>query len=1192
MLKLEEISVGTEIAGLLQNELATIVAVNKVGDNAVTVYYKTHSGAVQEQLLFRENEEKLSIAKTGLAWSFDSPSKDFKLALEALRIRMGFLFDPMMAIHTSDVEPLPHQISAVYEAMLPKQPLRFVLADDPGAGKTIMAGLLIKELLMRADAQRILVVAPGSLTEQWQEEMRDKFTIDFKLFSRDQQEQSSSGNYFNDENLLIARVDQLARSEDLQQKLKVTHWDLIIVDEAHKLSAHRFGNKVSKTQRYELGELLGQITRHFLLMTATPHNGKEDDFRLWLALLDSDRFYGDCRDNVKLDVSDIMRRMVKEELLKFDGTRLFPERRAYTVNYELSALENSLYQRVTQYVVEEMNRAERLDKQRKGQVGFALTMLQRRLASSPEAIYQSLRRRKERLEKQLKEMKNPIRSSVIREQNASFSEGLLECQEPIASYYVEKHVDLPENLDDMEDDLSPEEYEKIVDRVVDRSTASETVQELEMEIRSLKELETEAQSVINSGKDCKWEKLSEILQDQPEMHDSSGARRKLIIFTEHRDTLNYLQNRISGLLGSADAVRVIHGSTKRDTRKQVQEDFCNNPDVLILIATDAAGEGVNLQKANLMINYDLPWNPNRLEQRFGRIHRIGQTETCHLWNMVAYETREGEVFQALFKKLEAERESLGGRVFDILGDAFENISLKELLLKAIREGQSPEAKKWMTEKVSEALDTEHLKEIIRRNSLVEQTMTPEMLYTIKEEMDKAEARKLQPCFVRAFFKAAFEAVGGQIRQREKGRFEITHVPPCIRENESLAALRGRNAIARKYERICFEKEQKTALDGGTKATFIHPGHPLMYSLTDYILKQKQAMLKPGSIMVDPSDEGITPSLLFMVDHSIRESEGNVMISRRLQFVRIFPDGTTQNAGWAPHLDLTDPSPAALTLAGAVRNQSWIHDDLEAQAVQYASANMAQEHFAEVSERREKQVKKIESAVRARLIYGINYWTKRALQLEEEVTAGKQPRLQPYNAKQMAEDLSNRLERREAELKRMRNVVSSTPNVLGGILVIPQGLLNKATGSGSFSTNPTARKRIEQIAMDVVMATERGFGHLVKDVSAEKCGWDVTSHIPQNVPGSPLKNVRHIEVKGRVKGVQTVTLTRNEICYAVNQKDKFILAIVLVDGEKTEGPFYIRNPFDREPDFGEVSTNYDINFLLSKAVKPEETLECN
>ena len=312
----------------------------------------------------------------------------------------------------------------------------------------------------------------------------------------------------------------------------------------------------------------------------------------------------------------------------------------------------------------------------------------------------------------------------------------------------------------------------------------------------------------------------------------------------------------------------------------------------------------------------------------------------------------------------------------------------------------------------------------------------------------------------------------------------------------------------------------------------------------------------------------------------------------MQFVRIRPDGTAQNAGWAPHLDLTDPTSTALELAAAIRNQPWIHRDLELQAIEYASANMAQEHFAEVSERRRKQVDKIESAVRSRLIYGINYWTNRALQLEEEVKAGKQPRLQPFNARQMAEELSNRLRKREAELERMRNVVSKTPNVQGGILVIPQGLLNKVTGAGPFSTDPAARARVEQLAMKAVMETERNFGHVVTDVSAEKCGWDITAHVPQSVPGAPLKNARHIEVKGRVKGAQTVTLSRNEICYAVNQKDKFILAIVLVDGEKTEGPFYIRNPFDREPDFGEVSTNYDINFLLSKAVKPEETLECN
>ena len=1180
MLKLEDIKVGAQINGLAPNELATIVAVTPVGADALSVVYKEHSGNIREQLLFRDSEERLTLAERGLAWSFEAPSRDFRLALEAMRIETGYLFDPMMAIHTSNVEPLPHQISAVYEAMLPKQPLRFVLADDPGAGKTVMAGLLIKELIMRADAQRVLIVSPGSLTGQWQDEMLEKFDIEFKLFSREAQELSPSGNYFNDENLLIARVDQLARAEDLQQKLQATRWDLIIVDEAHKLSAHKYGREAKKTQRYQLGELLGRITRHFLLMTATPHNGNDDDFRLWLALLDSDRFYGEDRDDTRLDVSDIMRRMVKEELLKFDGTRLFPERRAYTVNYKLSDQEASLYHQVTQYVVEEMNRADKLvDGQRKGQVGFALTMLQRRLASSPEAIYQSLRRRRERLEQQLREMKIAARGQSIIDRDEELRNGVL---------YTEKKIDLPDDPDDLEDELTPEEYEQISERVLDRSTAAETVQELEKEIQSLQVLETEAGAVVNSGRDCKWEKLSEVLQDQPEMHDATGARRKLIIFTEHRDTLNYLQAKISGLLGNADAVRTIHGGTNRDTRKQIQEDFCNNPDVLILIATDAAGEGVNLQKANLMVNYDLPWNPNRLEQRFGRIHRIGQTEVCHLWNMVASETREGEVFQTLFRKLETERQSLGGRVFDILGDAFENVSLKDLLLEAIRYGQSPEVKARMAQKLADALDAGHLQEIIRRNALVDQTMTPEMLYAVKEEMDKAEARKLQPCFVRAFFKAAFESVGGQIRMREGGRFEIANVPTCIRENDRIVG-NSRTAIARKYARVCFEKSQIRPSNDVQTATLIHPGHPLMHSLTDYVLLQKRTLLKPGTVMVDTTDEGIVPSLLFMIDHGVRESDGDKLVSRRLQFVRILPDGTIRNAGWAPHLDLSDPSQEALKLAQSIRNQPWIKQDLETLAIQYASANMAKEHFDEVFARRNQQVDKIESAVRSRLIDGINYWNGRALKLDEEVKAGKQPRLQPLNARQTAEELSHRLQKREAELARMRNVVSNTPVVLGGILVIPQGLLNQTSGVGTFSADPIARSHIERLAMDAVMATERGFGHEVKDVSADKCGWDVTARPPHTDLSKPMPKDRHIEVKGRAKGATTVTLSRNEVCYAVNQKDKFILALVFVDGDETDGPYYIRNIFEKEPDWGQDSINYNIKELLSVAKKPEETI---
>ncbi len=356
MLKLEDIKKDAQVRGIQPNEIVRIVQTEPVGTDALTVYYKDSQGKLSEQMLFRTDEANLQLAQDGRQWAFDAPGADFKLGLEAYRISQAALFDPMMAVHTSNVEPLPHQISAVYEVMLPKQPLRFVLADDPGAGKTIMAGLLIRELLMRADAKRILIVSPGSLTEQWQDELLEKFGVTFDIFSREKQEQCATGNYFDESNQLICRLDQLSRSEELQEKLKNTEWDLIIVDEAHKLSANYFGNKINKTKRFLLGELLGSITRHYLLMTATPHNGKEEDFQIWLSLLDSDRFYGKFREGAhKVDVSDMMRRMVKEELLKFDGTPLFPERRAYTANFELSSMEAILYEEVTTYVREEMN---------------------------------------------------------------------------------------------------------------------------------------------------------------------------------------------------------------------------------------------------------------------------------------------------------------------------------------------------------------------------------------------------------------------------------------------------------------------------------------------------------------------------------------------------------------------------------------------------------------------------------------------------------------------------------------------------------------------------------------------------------------------------------------------------------------------------------------------------------------------
>jgi SNF2 family DNA or RNA helicase len=519
----------------------------------------------------------------------------------------------------------------------------------------------------------------------------------------------------------------MSRNEESQDKLCLASWDLVVFDEAHKLSAHFFGREMKRTKRFNFAEKIGGHTRHLLLMTATPHNGKEKDFQLFLSLLDSDRFYGKFRDGVhKVDCSDLMRRMVKEEMVKFDGTPLFPERKAYTVNYKLSDIEAALYESVTHYVQTEMGKADQLDGSRKGSVGFALTALQRRLASSPEAIFQSLKRRKERLERRLREERLGIRGQQI---------------------LAETLADVPED----DDDLNAEEQESLEETLVDQATAASTIAELEQEIVILQGLEHQAKAVVASGQDRKWDELSRILQNNPAMRNADGRLRKLIIFSEHRDTLNYLHQKIAGVLGNTDSIVTIHGGTHRDERRRIQAIFRSDPEVRVLVATDAAGEGVNLQNANLMVNYDLPWNPNRLEQRFGRIHRIGQQEVCHLWNLVAKETREGDVYFRLLEKLSVESAALNGRVFDILGEVFEGISLKDLLLEAIRYGDQPEVRARLGQRVENAFDHDKLRDILNRNALAQESMNAERLFAVKEEMEKAEARRLQPFFVRSFF---------------------------------------------------------------------------------------------------------------------------------------------------------------------------------------------------------------------------------------------------------------------------------------------------------------------------------------------------------------------------------------------------------------------------------------------------------
>lgn len=1171
MLALEELIPGVSVKGLVPGAAVVIIDVTRHGDAAVEVVYRDPQGNLGSEILYRDDEQRLELAETRAQLEFAADPAMFRMASEAFRIGLAYLFDPYLAVHTSQIEPLPHQIEAVYGDMLSRQPLKFLLADDPGAGKTIMAGMLIKELMARGDVERCLICAPGNLVEQWQDEMQQKFSLPFEIITRERIETSLTGNPFAEVSLAIGRLDQMARSGDILARIDDVDWDLIVCDEAHKMSAHYFGGEIQKTRRYELGEHLRERARHFLLMTATPHNGKNEDFELFLMLLDPDRFENRSKADAGIpDASDMWRRTVKEGLVRFDGTPLFPERRAYTVPYKLSDSERELYEQVTEYVTNEMNRADRLRDEGQGRrgnnVGFALTVLQRRLASSPEAIYMSLQRRRERLEKELANLR---RRGALDPALEISDEGF-----PI----LNEQEDYEDLGDRPEDEVTQQEEE-----VLDRATAARTLEELEAEISSLRTLEEQAKHVRNLGTDTKWKELSSVLQqDLVAMRTDDGSRRKIIIFTEHRDTLRYLARRIGVLLGDQDAVIQIHGGMNRDARRAAQHAFVNDKTKSVLVATDAAGEGVNLQRAYLMVNYDLPWNPNRIEQRFGRIHRIGQTEVCHLWNLVAMGTREGDVYHRLLVKLEEQSQALGGKVFDVLGQAFEGTSLRNLLIEAIRYGDDPAVRRRLSEQVESRLGTESLMKLRDREAIAADNLGPADIERIREDMERAEARKLQPHFIRAFFIAAFEQLGGRISEREPKRYEITRVPGDVRHWQP----RGRRAvpILERYERVCFEKEFVN-VPGKPPAEFLCPGHPLLDAVIEIIQQRHAGLLQQGAILIDPSEDATEPRALVYLLHEINDSRpgddgGRHVVSRRMVFVEIDREGNVTPAGWAPYLDYRASTAEECALIRERLQDGWFAQDLEQAARSYAIGELVPEHMREVRDRVEAQVDKTLAAVRKRLTREIAYWDRRAEELKAQELAGKRPRLNSGIARQRAEQLHARLKRREAELTQARALAARPPVVMGVALVVPEALLaGEVPDVGAVQATAAQRKRIERLAIAKVLEVERSLGREPQDVGVPGNPWDVESFDPAT------RQRLFIEVKGRDSEADTICVTRNEVLTALNKPDEFILALVRVEGDEVGEPSYIRRPFEVEPDFGVTSVNYRIADLLTKGTPP-------
>ena len=814
--------------------------------------------------------------------------------------------------------------------------------------------------------------------------------------------------------------------------------------------------------------------------------------------------------------------------------------------------------------------------------------LQRRLASSPEAIHQSLRRRRERLESRLRELEVLQRSGKLAAGVALTTPALD-----------------PDDVEDL-DDAPEQEVEDAEARILDQATAARSIAELKAEIETLKRLEKLALGVRRGGRDTKWGELAGLLGEifttaglsrrlrerkipygagEIPRHRAS-PRQKLVLFTEHRDTLRYLQERITTLLGRQESVVVIHGGVGREERLAVQEAFRHDPQVQVLLATDAAGEGINLQRAHLMVNYDLPWNPNRLEQRFGRIHRIGQTEVCHLWNLVADDTREGDVYRRLLEKLEQARRTLGGQVFDVLGKLeFEGRPLRELLLNAIRYGEQPEVRARLDTAVDQALDRAALQDLLEERQLVHDAMDATRIQRVREEMERAEARRLQPHYIESFFREAFRRLGGTAKQREARRYQVTHVPALIRSRDRVIGV-GEPVLPR-YERIAFEKPS-VAPPGKPLAAFVCPGHPLLDAVIDLTLERHRDLLKRGAVLVDERDAGTAPRVLFSIEHAIQD--GSVtrtgerrVISKRVLYVELGADGEPRHLHYAPYLDYRPLAEGEPTV-GAILERTecaWLDRDLEQKAQAYAVAHVVPEHRREVRDARLALIAKTEAAVKDRLTKEIAFWDHRAEQLKLDEEAGRSgARLNSGEARRRADTLQLRLQKRLAELKRDAQISPRPPVVLGGLLVVPRGLIDALAGrpAPSATVRPDTLK-VAARARAIVMETEHRLGFKPTDREFDKLGYDIESRVPAT------GTLRFIEVKGRRSDAETVTVTRNEILYSLNKPDDFILAIVEFRDDDTHRVHYVRQPFQREPDFDAASVNYTLKDLLAKAEDP-------
>ncbi|MDI6714410.1 MAG: helicase-related protein [Thermodesulfovibrio sp.] len=1030
-----------------------------------------NSGQHVDVIIPHEDLEKIRIKDFTL--SFTGDGEELFLCLESLRFSHASLFDPFLAMNVSKIDPLPFQIEAVYGYVLKLPKVRFLIADDPGAGKTIMAGLIIKELKLRGVIKRILIVVPGHLKDQWRRELQERFQEPFTLIGRQVMDAHYGENVWERENQIITSVD-FAKQEDILHTLANVQWDLVVIDEAHKMAAYRYGIKTSKTDRYRLGEVLSKNAKHLLFLTATPHKGDPENYRLFLDLLEPGFFATKemVKESIERAENPLFIRRLKEDLKDFEGRPIFTNRYAVTLKFRLSDREKILYNKLSDYVVSQYNKA--IQKNSNKGVAFALLILQRRLASSTYALYKSLERRKEKLKRLLKEPELTVKSPFF-------------------------------EMDDYEDFEEEERWKK--ENEWESLSVSETKEELNREISIIDELISLASEIITNEEEVKLKELKKAIEEGFKKIEELQGNKKILIFTESKDTMDYLVSKIKSW---GYRVNFIHGGMSLEERIEAEKIFKNETEVMV--ATEAAGEGINLQFCHIMINYDIPWNPNRLEQRMGRIHRYGQKKDVYMFNIVTEDTREGEVFKKLFDKIEEIKASLGtDKVFDIIGDIFYGKNLYQLIIEAVTQAKTIDE---IIREIDIVVDSDYIQRI--KEILGESLATRNIDYTrLRETAEKAREFRLIPEYVEEFFKKAFLKAEGKYRIRKDGFLSIEHIPYEIKE----IAKSKFGPIASSYPKVTFDKEIAFR---NPDSEFISFGHPLFEALIYWIREKYFESLKRGAVFEAP--DGRLNGYIFFYEGEVKDGKGE---TAGKSIIALYDNGK----------DIRLVNPALLwdlvpKKFDAPLNMNFNREKLEEEAY------LAVKNYKEEILRERKRQAEIKAKYGLRsLDYLIQELDLELVDLYFRLDRGEKVESVKARKEERKKYYENSKLQLQRDIERETHLTVSSPKFIGAVFV------QSETGA------PT--EEVEKIGMEIAMEYERICGRIPEDVSEQNLGYDIRS--------KGKGQIRYIEVKARAE-TGDVVLTPNEWFKARRFKEDYWLYIV-ENALKKPVLYLIQNPWE-------------------------------